>query len=53
MEDQNSEIYSLLNLAVDVDILCYTPDKMERMRNRGFMKKILSEEVVLYEKRAN
>ncbi len=48
--DRESEVYSLLNLPVDADILYYTPDEMERMKNRGFMKKILSEEVIIYEK---
>lgn len=48
--DRLSEIYPLLNLPVDADILYYTPEEMEQMKNRGFMKKILSEEVVLYEK---
>ena len=50
--DRLSEIYPLLGLPVDADILCYAPDEMELMKNRGFMKKILSEEVVLYEKGA-
>ncbi len=48
--DRLSEIYPLLNLPVDANILCYTPAEMERMRTNGFLKKILSEEVMLYEK---
>ncbi len=46
------EIYPLLSLPVDSDILCYTPEEFERVKDRGFFKKILREEVVLYEKRS-
>jgi len=51
--ERTKEIYSLLALPVDADILCYTPEEFERIRERGFFKKILAEEVVLYEKRGN
>lgn len=44
------EIYPLLALPVDAGILCYTPEEVERTRNRGFLKRILDEEVVIYEK---
>jgi predicted nucleotidyltransferase len=44
------EIYSLLALPVDADILWYTPEEFERMRNRGFFQSILREEIVLYER---
>jgi len=47
------EIYSLLSLPVDADILCYTPEEFEKIKNRGFFKKIMEDEVVLYEKRSN
>ena len=47
--DRLKEIYSLLALPVDADILCYTPEEVERLKNRGFLKKVLAEEVVLYE----
>ncbi|MEM4311895.1 MAG: nucleotidyltransferase domain-containing protein [Nitrososphaerales archaeon] len=47
------EIYSLLSLPVDADILCYTPEEFEKIKNRGFFKKILAEEVILYEKRTD
>ncbi|MGQ9473320.1 MAG: nucleotidyltransferase domain-containing protein, partial [Candidatus Caldatribacteriaceae bacterium] len=43
-------IYSLLALPVDADILCYTPEEFERLKNRGFFKRIKDKEVVLYEK---
>ncbi len=48
--DRLKEIYPLLALPVDADILCYTPEEIERLKNKGFLKKILAEEVVLYEK---
>lgn len=44
------EIYSLLHLPVDMDILCYTPEEFEKIKERPFFKKILAEELVLYEK---
>jgi predicted nucleotidyltransferase len=48
--EREKEIYSLLCLPVDADILCYTPEEFTRIKNRGFFKKILAEEIVLYEK---
>lgn len=48
--ERTREIYSLLCLPVDADILCYTPEEFEKLKARGFFKKILAEEVVLYEK---
>lgn len=49
--ERMKEIYSLLALPVDADILCYTPQEYNRMRGRGFFKAM--EEVVLYEKRGD
>ena len=46
------EIYSLLALPVDADILCYTPEEFERLKKRGFFRSLLKEEVTLYEKGA-
>ena len=51
--ERAKEIYSLLSLPVDCDILCYTPEEFESVKKRGFFKRILSEEVVLYEKRSD
>lgn len=48
--DRLKEIYPLLALPVDADILCYTPEEVERLKDKGFLRKILAEEVVLYEK---
>jgi len=46
------EIYSLLSLPVDADILCYTPEEFEVVKKKGFFAKALEKEVVLYEKRS-
>ncbi len=51
--DRLKDIYPMLALPVDVDILCYTPEEVERLKNKGFLKRILAEEVVLYEKGIN
>ena len=47
------EVYSLLSLPVDADILCYTPEEFKKIKRRRFFKKILEDEVVLYEKRSD
>lgn len=47
------ELYSLLALPVDVDVLCYTPEEFERMKGTGFLKKVMEEEILLYEKRSD
>ncbi len=45
------EIYSLVLLSVDTDILIYTPEEFACMKNKTFLKKILAEEVVVFWKR--
>ena len=50
--ERAGELHSLLCLPVDADILCYTPQEFRRMRDTPFIKKILEDEVVLYEKKA-
>ena len=49
--ERSGEIHSLLALSVDADVLCYTPEEFRRMRDTPFIKKILKDEVVLYEKK--
>jgi predicted nucleotidyltransferase len=49
--ERAGEIYSLLCLPVDADVLCYTPEEFRRMRGTPFIKNILEDEVVLYEKK--
>ena len=43
-------LYSLLAVPVDMDLLCYTPEEFERMKQRPFLRRILREERILYEK---
>jgi len=33
------EIYSIPEISVDVDIICYTPEEFERLKKKGFLKK--------------
>ena len=48
------KLYSLLCVPVDMDLVCYTPEEFEKMKREGnpFVRKILEEEVVLYEKKS-
>lgn len=48
--DRFREIYSLLTLPVDADIICYTPEEFEKLKDHGFIKKALENEVVIYER---
>jgi len=50
--ERAGEIHSLLNLPVDADVICYTPEEFRRMRDTAFVRKILEDEVVLYEKKS-
>jgi len=51
--ERTTEMYSLLALPVDADILCYTPQEFRRMKEAPFLKKALADEVVLYEKESS
>lgn len=44
-------IYSYLTLPVDADILWYTPEEFEKIKDRGFIRNILKDEIVLYERK--
>lgn len=44
-------LYSLLAVPVDLDLVCYTPQEYQALKDRPFLKRILQEEVVLYEKK--
>jgi len=50
--DRVRDIYGVLAMPVDIDILCYTPLELEQMKDTPFMKNILAGEVVLYEKKS-
>lgn len=47
--ERAKELYALLALPVDVDILCYTPEEFDQMKKTPFLRRILSEEVCYYE----
>ncbi len=44
------ELYSILTLPVDVDILCYTPDEFRIMSSKGFLREAVKDGVVVYER---
>lgn len=51
--DRTRELqYELSNLLpeTDVDVLCYTPEELQRMKPRKFIQTILSEGKVIYER---
>uniref|UniRef100_A0A7V4TJC2 Nucleotidyltransferase domain-containing protein n=1 Tax=Candidatus Caldatribacterium saccharofermentans TaxID=1454753 RepID=A0A7V4TJC2_9BACT len=43
-------LYEKLFLPVDCDILVYTPEEFERLKDRPFLRRILEEGKVLYER---
>ena len=47
---RTAEMYQYLSPAVDADLLVYTPDELERNRDRGFIAQVLQKGVVIYEK---
>ena len=51
--ERSTSLYSLLSLPVDVDILCYTPYEFSKLKDKPFLRRVLSQEVVLYEKKSN
>lgn len=46
---RHRSLYRALALPVDLDLICYTPEEFEALRERHFLRGILREEVVLYE----
>ena len=49
--ERQHELYELLGLPVDLDLLCYTPDEFEKLQHRPFLRHALTSEKVLYEKK--
>jgi predicted nucleotidyltransferase len=49
---RTAELYRSLPGSVDLDLLAYTPQELERIRQRGLVREILEKGTVLYEKRA-
>ncbi|HIE08519.1 MAG TPA: nucleotidyltransferase domain-containing protein [Armatimonadetes bacterium] len=43
-------IYQMVASSVDMDILCYTPEEFEALKERGFLREALKGGVVIYEK---
>ena len=45
-------LYSLVQVSVDLDMLCYTPAELEALRDGPFFRRVVGEEIVLYEKKS-
>lgn len=45
-------LYSVLDVAVDLDIVCYTLGELEARRDGPFVRQLAREEVVLYERQS-
>jgi predicted nucleotidyltransferase len=48
---RTAELYRQIGAGVDLDLLVYTPDEFERLRQRGFVRQALQTGRVLYEKK--
>lgn len=49
---RTAALYRELGSTVDMDLLVYTPEEVERLGRRGFLRRVLAEGKVLYEKPA-
>ncbi len=49
---RTADMYRYLSVPVDMDLLVYTPEEMERNRHRPFIRRILEEGETIYEKQA-
>ncbi|MFQ5614534.1 MAG: nucleotidyltransferase domain-containing protein [Anaerolineae bacterium] len=49
---RTAEMYRDLASSVDMDLLVYTPEELERNRERGFIHQVLEKGKVIYEKQA-
>lgn len=49
---RTAEMYRYLASPVDMDLLVYTPEELERNRERGFIRQALERGSVIYEKKA-
>lgn len=50
---RTAEMYRYLASPVDMDLLVYTPEELERNRERGFIRQALEKGRVIYEKQAS
>lgn len=48
--DRLRYLYALLDVGVDLDIVCYTPAELRAGRDQPFIRQVCREEVVLYER---
>jgi predicted nucleotidyltransferase len=49
---RTAEMYRDLSAPVDMDLLVYTAEELERNRDRGFIRQVLEKGKILYEKQA-
>lgn len=49
---RTAEMYRYLSGPVDMDLLVYTPEELERNRDRGFIRRALETGKVIYEKQS-
>ena len=45
-------IYQALDSKVDIDVLAYTPGELEKLKDRGFIKKVLREGEIIYKRKS-
>ncbi len=50
--DRLKFLYSLLELPVDLDVICYTPAEFGALKDQPFLRQITADEVLLYEKKS-
>lgn len=49
---RTAAMYQYLSAPVDLDLLVYTPEELERNRDRGFIRQALEKGTIIYEKQA-
>ena len=47
--DRLATLHPLLDVGVDLDLVCYTPAEFEALRESAFLRRVLAEERILYE----
>ncbi len=47
---RTAQLYAEISVGVDLDLLVYTPQEIERHKDRPFFRRILKEGIVLYAK---
>lgn len=51
--ERTAKLYHELAGPVDMDLLVYTPEELERIQHRGFIRQALEKGKVIYEKHAS